>query len=123
MEEPQYGTTPELLPANEEWSFATMVKAGDQGFRAIIERWTPAARGWDVPKLDESFMTVIEARRAAAVMKMTQPMPDLDGMDAPVRHCPNSACPARMVTARSPFYRSGSRLMESHSDLHDGQKT
>ena len=68
-------------------------------------------------------MTAIEARRATATMKITQPMPDLDGMDAPVRHCLNSACPARMVTARSPFYRSGSQLMESHSDLPAGQKT
>ena len=67
-------------------------------------------------------MTTTEARRATATMKITQPMPDLDGMDAPVRHCLNSACPARIVTARSPFYRSGSRPMVSRSDLADGQK-
>ena len=37
------------------------VNAGYPDFQAVMERWAPDARGWDVPKLNKRFMKVIEA--------------------------------------------------------------
>lgn len=39
-------------------------KAGDPDFQRIVERWMGVARRWDLPELDEGFLSAIEARRA-----------------------------------------------------------
>ena len=74
------------------------VNAGYPDFQAVMERWAPDARGWDVPKLNKRFMKVIEA--PVLLPKEARRSPGVDGMNESLRHCPNAACAARTALAR-----------------------
>ena len=49
------------------------VKARNSDFEAAMERRAQDVRAWDVPKLDQSFMKAIEARRATAEGSSNEP--------------------------------------------------